>query len=92
MPVYVKKVSTSNSRFTDRTIMIASEGGVTKIPVPDSEVICNGCNSNIASAEKKEGYLVYLSRRELDADRPYDLYCQHCVQKYFPKAVYTDDR
>lgn len=65
----------------------ASAQSVQVIPVPNNVVLCNGCNSNIAETERKEGYLVYLEKRKLDKDQPYDFYCESCVKKYFPKAI-----
>ena len=81
--IYVKKVQTTDSRFANRGISITSSGGHTSIPVPDTEVICNGCNRNIYP---DDGYLVYLSKQELDKDRPYDFYCINCMKEGFPKA------
>lgn len=88
MVVYKKKVSTRHSRFRDRNITIIGGRDATVIPVDDTEVICNSCNGNIYS-EKEEsfGWLIYLSKNELKADRPYDIYCEDCVKRSFPKAV-----
>lgn len=83
MPVYAKKVQTTDPRFHSRTITIGSAEGITRIPVSDSEVICNGCNGNLAETKEKQGYLVYLGKRELQQDRPYDLYCEECLKRYF---------
>jgi len=93
MPVYAKKVSTDNPRFSGRQTVIMSIGaGIpgrpatvekTAIDIPDNVVLCNGCNANIAETEDKEGYLVYLGKRELDKDQPYDFYCERCLKEYF---------
>lgn len=53
------------------------------IPVPDTLVLCNGCNEN---QFPNPVYMVYLTKNDLKADRPYDCYCMSCVKKYFPKA------
>jgi len=82
MPVYAKKVQSSNPVFHNRETIIAMENLATRIPVLDSVTLCNGCNLNI-----EEGYLVYLGKRELKANQPYDYYCSKCLQDYFPKAI-----
>ena len=78
------KVSSTDRRFAHRAITITSltePRGTTRIPVPDSVVLCNGCNKNVS-----EGYLIYLDKRNWKADLPYDIYCEKCVSEYFPKA------
>ncbi len=86
MPVYAKKTTSKAKIFQDReTIISSANRGVvttTRIPVPNDIVLCNGCNRNV-----EEGYLVYLGKRELQQDRPYDVYCGVCLRKYFPKAI-----
>lgn len=86
MPVYAKKVSTTNRRFTGRATTIGSvlDGvpNITRIPVEDTVVLCNGCNQNLHPGD---GFLVYLGKRELKADQPYDVYCPGCLKRYFPK-------
>lgn len=84
MPVYKKLVKTTDPRFAGRSIDIFTPKERTSIPVPDIHVICDGCNGNIYP---DDGYLVYLSKRELDKDLPYDFYCSNCVEEYFPEAV-----
>jgi len=85
--VYVKKVKTTDPRFRRRTTEILAPGTEPySIPVPDNVVLCNGCNVNLAKTEEQAGYLVYLTKRELTADRPYDFYCESCLRRYFPKA------
>ena len=86
MPVYAKKVSTGHSTFQNRNIVIAGGGSVDTITVPNNVVLCNGCNGNQAETEEKEIYLVYLGKRELKANQPYDSYCGNCLKRYFPKA------
>lgn len=88
MPVYFKKVSTTAPRFVGRAVTIGSVGllgrpELTRIPVEDTVVLCNGCNSNIYPGDI---FLVYLGKRELKLDQPYDCYCESCLKKYFPKA------
>ena len=92
MPIYTKKTLVTSPRFAGRATIIASSAGVDRIPVPDNVVLCNGCNGNLCDNEVVDGeipfgYLVYLGRRELKADHPYDIYCADCVKRYFPKAV-----
>lgn len=90
--VYIKKVSTTDKRFGNRAIEVCVGstpiGDVklphSSIPVPDTVVLCNGCNNNVYPGS---GYLVYLGKRELDKDLPYDFYCDKCTHKYFPKAT-----
>lgn len=83
MAVYTKKVSTTDPRFAGRINSVIATGYRADALMPDSVVLCNGCNHNIWP---NEGYLVYLGKRELDKDQPYDFYCKGCVKKYFPKA------
>lgn len=91
MTIYVKKVRRSNPIFHNREIRITSGDilgsgdTVAVIPVPDSTTLCNGCNQNI-----EEGYLVYLGKRELKANQPYDYYCPSCVKRYFGKATLVE--
>lgn len=96
MPVYIKKTLVTSPRFRNRaTTIISGDSEVTRmnsIPVPDNVVLCNGCNHNLCEAEVVEGeipfgYLVYLGKRELNGDQPYDIYCPNCTKRYFPKAI-----
>ena len=82
MPIYTKKVQSTNPRFHNRETIIATVEGIDRIPIPDAVVLCNGCNRNVA-----EGYLVYLGKRELKLDQPCRIYCEECLRKYYPKAV-----
>lgn len=86
MPIYAKKVQSTDPRFHDRTGIVTTGRGLggetVVIPIPDDVILCNGCNRNMA-----KGYLVYLGKRELRLDQPYDIYCPECLRKYFPKAV-----
>jgi len=82
MPIHAKKVKSDNPRFQGRETIIMTASEATKIPIPDDVVLCNGCNRNV-----EEGYLVYLGKRELKADQPYDIFCSNCLHKYFPKAM-----
>ena len=85
--IYAKEVETENPRFFGKSIQLCSgrKDGLhlTKISIPDNEVLCNGCNGNLYPGK---GYLVYLGKRELKADTPYDLYCGVCLERYFLKA------
>ena len=82
MLVYARKVQSSNPVFHDRETIIAMDNLVARTPILDAVTLCNGCNQNI-----KEGYLVYLGKRELRANQPYDYYCRDCLDRYFPKAI-----
>lgn len=81
--IYIKKVQTTDPRFGNRSMEIHTVEGHTSIPVPDTIVLCDGCNKNIYP---NPGYLVYLRKQELAKDQPYDFYCGDCVKEYFPKA------
>lgn len=81
--VYAKKVQTTEPRFKDRAITVSSSRDSSKISVPDTVILCNGCNSNIYP---EAGYLIYLSKQELKKDQPYDFYCESCKNKYFRDA------
>jgi len=87
MLVYAKKVATGAPMFQNRVISVITPDSHTAIPVPNDEVICNGCNGNIHETEAKEGYLIYLGKRELAKNEPYDVYCADCLKSYFPKAI-----
>ena len=90
MTVYAKKVKTTDSRFSGRSIVITSVDGQQvqrySTPIPDSVVICNGCNNDIYP---NEGYLIYLGKNQLDADAPYDIYCESCLKEYFKGCKYV---
>jgi len=85
--VYAKKVETTDPRFKNRSTRIASPVDQRVIPVPDTSVLCNGCNKNIYP---EPGYLVYLGKEDLDDDRPYDFYCKGCLKECFPGARIVD--
>lgn len=87
MPIYARQVDSSNEVFRDRETIIATSEEVTRLPVPDNVTLCNGCNHNIG-----QGYLVYLGKRELKANRPYDYYCKDCLEMYFPKYILVSDK
>lgn len=78
--IYAKAVQSSHPTFQNRETVITTSDEVTRIPVPNNITLCDGCNQNI-----EEGYLVYLGKRELKQDRPYDYFCESCLNKYFPK-------
>jgi len=84
MTVYVREVSSVEPRFQGRSITITGESLVTTIPVPNTVVLCNGCNQNIYP---NNTYLVYLSKNDVKMDRPYDCYCWDCIQKHWKKNV-----
>lgn len=88
--VYIRKVKSSHPMFQGRAITIYSAGDShhihkESIPVPNDTVLCNGCNNNI-----EEGYLVYLDKRELKANHPYDIYCESCLKSHFPIRTEVD--
>ena len=89
MPVYAKKVQSSHPVFQNRQSIITTGRGlggeIAVIPVPNDITLCDGCNQNIP-----EGYLVYLGKRELKANQPYDYYCQNCLKSYFKKAIVVE--
>ena len=87
MPVYAKKVQTTDPRFSGRVNLVIGDVGagpvaLSEIPVPDNVVLCNGCNRNL-HPDPGYGYLVYLGKRQLQADAPYDIYCESCLKRYF---------
>lgn len=88
--VYAKSVTTSDHDFSGRMTTIVSGNCATIIPIPDNIVLCNGCNSNIHETESKQGYMIYLTKNDLRANRPYDVYCGECLKRYFPKAQLVD--
>lgn len=87
MPVYAKPIQTTARRFGERESTIITTGEEYHMPIPDNIVLCNGCNSNIHDTKEQKGYLVYLGKRELKVDQPYDIYCLNCLTKYFPKVI-----
>jgi len=48
--VYAKEVETTDQRFKDRDIIVDNQVERKVIPVPDTVVLCNGCNRNICKA------------------------------------------
>ena len=78
MPVYAKKVASTDKIFQNRNTVVIGGGVTTVIPIPNDTTLCNGCNSNI-----EEGYLIYLGKRELESNRPYDYYCDSCAKSFF---------
>ena len=83
--IYARKIGTTGKRFANRTLSITSIslGDGSRIPIPDTIILCNGCNKNLYP---DFGYLVYLSKKGLTADLPYDIYCEDCLRRYFPKV------
>jgi len=81
--IYIKRVSTKDPRFHGRSITLEFAEAREVIPVPDEDVVCNGCNRNIFP---DDGFLVYLDKWALKNDLPYDIYCEACVKRYFRKA------
>jgi hypothetical protein len=88
MTVFKKKCSTRDPRFRNRSISFVSTDTFESIHIEDTEIICNGCNDNIYSdKEETFGYLIYLGKRELKADTPYDFYCTECTKRIWSDAV-----
>ena len=48
------------------------------IPIPDDDVLCNGCNDNIYP---ENGWM--MEYKDGDKWRTYDIYCFDCRDKYF---------
>jgi len=72
------------------TIIMGGKGSITRIPIDDTEVICNSCNRNIHTEDLENlsyGYLIYLSKNDLKKDRPYDIYCLECTKRLWEKGV-----
>ena len=88
MAVYAKHVTSNHEIFKGRVTTIMSGASpdkmdvISRTPVPDNITLCNGCNRNV-----KEGYLVYLDKRRLNINQPYDYYCEECVKYYWPKCI-----
>jgi len=82
MPIYARKVDSSNDIFKNRQNVVAGGGVMSVISVPDSVTLCNGCNGNIS-----EGYLIYLDEDALRYNRPYDYYCESCMYRLFKKVI-----
>lgn len=84
--MFKKKISTKDKRFQNRECKIvnSTSGSVGLIDIPDIFVLCNGCGTNLF--DSSYGWLVYLDKESADLDRPYDVYCDCCVNEYFPKA------
>jgi hypothetical protein len=53
--------------------------------------LCRSCNLNIAATPSREGYLLYLSKKDMKSDHPYDIYCPECLRKCYPKAILVKD-
>jgi len=89
--IYKKRVSTKDPRFKGRVIMFVDALGQDSIPIDDTSVICNGCNRNIFDILHPEketfGWFIYLSKAELKADKPYDIYCDDCTRERWAKAI-----
>lgn len=45
--------------------------------------------STCANYKPKEtfGFLIFFDKRDVKADRPYDFYCNQCVERHFPEAI-----
>ena len=90
-------VSTKDIAYRNRTVDIISEKDSVSIPIPDDEVLCNGCNDNIhpengwlMEYKDTDGISLPASKGEEGWDeegwKTYDIYCETCQEKYFPDA------
>jgi len=89
MVVYKRKVNTRDARFRGRVVGFLTANSYDEIPVADTEVICNSCNRNIHNPDDPEsyGWLIYLDKRSVKRDQPYDIYCDACTKRSWPKAI-----
>lgn len=77
-------IPTTDPMFSNRGVTVYGGGGTGDMklqsytPVPDTVVLCNGCNANLYP---RECSAVYFD------GRLYDVYCWRCRERYFPKAV-----
>ena len=78
--VFVKKVETTDERFSNKAISITGGDTHNLIPVPDNVVVCDGCNKNLYP---DPGYLVFFGMESVEKDQPYDVYCESCLKNYF---------
>ena len=95
MTIFIKKVSTRDKRWQGRRSSIVSFAPgrmhVDSWSVPDTEILCGGCNENLYNEEEETfGWLVYLDMRSLNEDKPYDVFCEACTIRLFPKAVVVE--
>lgn len=88
--VIARPILTTDPRFARRACEIYSAGETVRIPMPDTLVLCNGCNANVHETTNQEGFLVYLDHNDLRLDLPYDFYCQGCLERLFPTAQILD--
>ena len=71
-------MSTKDYAYKNRDVEVKSGDSITRIPIPDDKVICNGCNTNIYP---ENGWL--MEYKKGDTWFTYDLYCFKCQSKYF---------
>lgn len=83
MTTYLRKKESHDPDFFGRTIGVGVPGDMDIIKVPDTEVLCNGCNGNVFPDPVFE---VFFSKTDLKMNRPYDVYCEGCAKRMFPKA------
>ena len=86
--IYARRTTKENPMFKGRVNSITSLDEDWKPvekqewAIPDSLVLCNGCNQDIA-----EGYLIFLDKAHLKANQCYDIYCEKCMREFFPKVI-----
>ena len=89
MTTFIRKIESHDPQFFGRTIGISGADDnfnpieTTVVHVPDTEVICNGCNGNVFPNPVFE---LFLSKRDLAQNHAYDVYCEKCIKERFPKA------
>ena len=74
-------MSTKDYAYRNRTIDIISESESVSIPIPDDEVICNGCNKNIYP---DNGWM--MEYKDGDKWYTYDIYCFDCQEDKFKES------
>lgn len=80
-------ISTKHPMFQNRSTKIYSGDSLplelqNVIEVPDSEVLCDGCNQNQYPGDVDAVYL---------DGRLYDVFCAPCRKRYFPESKEVHD-
>lgn len=74
---YIKKVKRTDRMFQNRSLQIISFDGITNIPVPNNEILCDVCNIEIETED------ILLLAYEYDYDEHFwGALCQKCKDKY----------
>ena len=83
--VYIKRIETTHEMFRNRATVIMTSDGTGplkeahRIPIDDTEVICNGCNGNFYPNPM---WGVYFGRANLARGHMYAVYCDECVTTF----------